>query len=261
MNDIELRHFTGALTCRAKDDGDNYAFTGRATTYGTWYEPYGKGANLREMIAEGAFDEWLAGDPNIHLLVNHGGLPLATTTADTLTIEAAGEGVDVRARLDKGDPDVLRVARKIARGDVDGMSVGMRVLQHDYREGDDGEPDQRIIERAELHEVTITHMPANPATTAEVRSRLERQMTDEAKATEATAADADAKATELTDDTGAIEVPVTREAFDALVERVSALEGNLDDERQARLLVEHRASSDKLRDAIAKAAEAAEGKN
>lgn len=209
MNDVEHRTLTADLVLREEAESDDFQFQGMVTTYGNSYRVM----DYDEIIAVGAFDEYLDDrDNNVFLLVSHGGLPLASRNADTMTVTSTKEGVEIKARLSKDDPEAHSVAAKVKRGDVASMSVGMRINEDEWNE--DGT--ERTIKRAELFEASITAFPANPATSAEVRSQrgvmLDTREEDEVSEAE---------------ETSEAEASVTREEFDALVERVEIAEGNL----------------------------------
>lgn len=209
MIDLEHRTLAAEVEVReAAETADSYEFRGLVTATDTWYEV----GDFREQIEAGAFDAHLRSDPNIYLLVSHRGLPLATTGAETMEVSTSERGVEIAARLDKGDPEAQSIAAKVRRGDVTGMSVGMRIVEDAWREVEGGKP-ERTITRADLLEASITPWPANPQTAAEIRAKR------------GTMADTDTNitATERSDD-----------RLDALEQRVTELEGNLTAQRRER---------------------------
>lgn len=157
----------GAITLRDDDDGDGdgFRFGGTVVATDKWYEV----GNFRERVNADAFDEHLRADPDVYLLVGHGGLPLARTAAKTMTVSREKDGIRVDARLNRDDPEAQAVKAKVGRGDVTGMSVGMRIKADSWERGKDG-MEERTIHRAEIIEASITPFPANPYTAAEVRS-------------------------------------------------------------------------------------------
>lgn len=135
--------------------------------------PYGMGW-YDETIARGAFKATLAADPDVVLNVNHGqgasGLPIARTSAGTLTLSEDNTGLKVDADLDDEDPDVLLVARKMARGDLDGqMSFAFRCTNDTWN----ADYTKRRITAADIHQgdVSIVTAGANPATTSTLAAR------------------------------------------------------------------------------------------
>ena len=74
-------------------------------------------ASFDEEVRPGAFSETLATNPDVSLMVNHEGLPLARTGAPaTLTLTEDTDGLRFVARCDRSDPDVRSVVGKIKRG-------------------------------------------------------------------------------------------------------------------------------------------------
>jgi HK97 family phage prohead protease len=78
------------------------------------------------MLMPGAFRRTLGEGPDVVLLLGHGdagaGLPLARTTAGTLSLVEDKVGLFFTANLDPADPDSQTLARKLARGDLDGQA-------------------------------------------------------------------------------------------------------------------------------------------
>jgi len=145
-------------------DGDVTAFTGYAATTG---ERYDLGAYV-EVIRHGAFKRTISENPDVVLLVNHDGLPLARTSAGTLELEEDEHGLRVAAELDSGDPVVQMLKRKYERGDLDGqMSFAFRVTDQTWSE----DHSLRTIRSVTLHrgDVSIVTMGANEATSSALR--------------------------------------------------------------------------------------------
>ena len=101
--------------------------------------PYEMG-NYDEVVAPGAFAATLARRPDVQLLVNHEGLPLARTTIPPgqpghLALSEDSEGLHVDAQLDRSDPDAQTLVRKIRSGLLGGtgsMSFAFRVVKQDW---------------------------------------------------------------------------------------------------------------------------------
>jgi HK97 family phage prohead protease len=81
-----------------------------------------------ERIAPGAFRKTLTETPDVRLLINHEGLPLARTKNGTLRLKEDDAGLYMDADL----PDT-QAARDlytlVERGDVDQMSFAFRVIR------------------------------------------------------------------------------------------------------------------------------------
>ncbi len=151
---------------RETDDGtlhlSGYAsVTGVAYTVG-WYD---------ETIQPGAFKRTLSESPDVQLLINHTGMPLARTSSGTMTLVEDDRGLRVDADLDPEDPDVQSLARKMRRGDIDQMSFAFQVTTPGGGWNDDYSA--RTITALSIHrgDVSVVNQGANPATAATIRSQ------------------------------------------------------------------------------------------
>lgn len=167
-----MKHFERRMAVQAvefRDGGDNApTLTGYASTFN---QPYDMGW-YRETVAPGAFTRSLGRNPDVRLLVNHDGLPLARTTSGTLTLDEDRQGLRVSAQLDPSDPDVAALVPKMRRGDLNQMSFGFRVMGDD---GDEWSKDlsSRTLRTLDIHDgdVSVVTYPANPGTSAGVRGQ------------------------------------------------------------------------------------------
>lgn len=158
-------------------EGDNeYILEGYASTYQE-YDMYGgpSAYGWIERIDRNAFDKTLRENPDLHLLVNHAGMPLARTKSGTMTLSADDHGLKVCARLDKRDPESQALAVKMERGDMNEMSFAFRVKGQEWRAADGYEDDDqsyRTITEVSLHkgDVSVVNWGANPTTSAEILS-------------------------------------------------------------------------------------------
>jgi HK97 family phage prohead protease len=158
----EVRRFdVSGLELRDTSDG-MLRFSGYASITEHPYEV----ADFQETIARGAFKRTLSEDPDVVLLVNHEGLPLARTKSGTLTLSEDARGLRVDADLNPQDPDVRSLVPKMQRGDVDQMSFAFRATAQDWNE----DYTERTIRGVALHrgDVSIVTMGANDATTSSV---------------------------------------------------------------------------------------------
>lgn len=149
-------------------NGDHLELDGLASVFD---EPYdvlgGPPVGWSEVVDRRAFNATLAANPDLHLLINHEGMPLARTKSGTLLLSVDGRGLRVRAPgLDRRDPDVQRLEVKMARGDMDEMSFAFRVKGQEWSRDDS----QRRLTEVSLHkgDVSIVNHGANPATSAEL---------------------------------------------------------------------------------------------
>lgn len=158
------------------EDEDTFTIEGYASTFDE-YEMYGGPANYGwiERIDPGAFDKTLREKPDLHLLINHAGTPLARTKSGTCRLEADEHGLKVVSTLDKRDPEAMGIFVKMERGDMDEMSFAFRVKAQEWRAADGFEDDNqsyRTITEVSLHkgDVSIVNWGANDTTSVGIRS-------------------------------------------------------------------------------------------
>ena len=161
-----------------RDSGDDNIITleGYASTF-EQYDMYGGPANggWIEQLDTRAFERTLKEKPDLHLLINHAGMPLARTKSGTLQLSTDDHGLKVVAQLDKRDPEVQALAVKMERGDLDEMSFAFRVKGQKWEATDEFPEDPealRTITEVSLHkgDVSVVNWGANPTTSAGIRS-------------------------------------------------------------------------------------------
>lgn len=164
---------------------------GHAAVFGYEYTVYGGPPyGWIETIERGAFDETLAADPDVVFLINHEGMTMARTKSGTLKLEADKTGLYQRADLDLRNPDSMKLATALERGDIDEMSFGFWVKEQNWFEHPDWEGDEysgRRILRLDLHkgDVSAVNFGASDATDIDMVRSL--QALDEQGLTEARA--------------------------------------------------------------------------
>ena len=153
---------------RFEAKGDEVTIRGIAVPYETEID---YGGWFRESFAKNAFKDGI--DERVVLLANHQGLPYARTGSDTLEFKEKKDGLYFSALLDTRDPDAKALSIKIEREDLNGVSVGFIANEQRWIYSDDlsEEPDRRIIERAELQEISVTPIPAYKDTHVEMDER------------------------------------------------------------------------------------------
>lgn len=165
LRGLERRVYaTGEMELRETDDGVLH-LTGYASVTET---PYDVGFYV-ETIKRSAFTRTLSEAPDVTLLLNHEGLPLARTKAGTLRLAEDEHGLRVDADLDPVDPDTIVLKRKMDRGDLDGqMSMAFQVTSQRW----DEEYTHREILGLSLNrgDVSIVTQGASPTTSASIRS-------------------------------------------------------------------------------------------
>lgn len=167
VNVRESRSWAEGFEFRKDKATGDYILEGYAATY----EPYDchGGPNAGgwvEQLDTRAFDDTLAEQPDVHLLINHAGEPLARTKSGTLKLTRDGHGLRVWARLDPSDPDVQRLAPKMRRKDMDEMSFAFRVSDQSW----DSSYTHRTIRALSLQkgDVSVVNFGMNPGTQAAI---------------------------------------------------------------------------------------------
>lgn len=129
------------------------------------------GDSFVEEIAEGAFDESLKVRDVVGLWSHDTSQVLGNTKSKTLRIE--NDKKELRFELDIPNTTVGNDAWElIKRGDVDGVSFGMKVTKDKWssEERENGKVYKRSILNAELYEISPVAFPAYPANEVSVRS-------------------------------------------------------------------------------------------
>ncbi len=152
---------------------DETTLRGHAAVFNSLSEDLG---GFREVIEPGFFREALRRKPDVRLLINHDGLPLARTASGTLELREDDRGLHVFARLDRGDPDVEQLRRKMQRGDVDQMSFAFTLREDGDEWRDEGDQIIRTLRADgadELFDVSVVTFPAYRSTDVTMRSVLQ----------------------------------------------------------------------------------------
>jgi HK97 family phage prohead protease len=124
--------------------------------------------SFQETIARGAFRRTLSENPDVSLLVNHAGTPLARTASGTLTLLEDIHGLFFRAELEPSDPDVQSIVPKLRRGDLSECSFAFRATAQTWSE----DKTERAIRACDINrgDVSLVTTAANPAATASLRA-------------------------------------------------------------------------------------------
>lgn len=147
--------------------------TGRAVVYNSRSEDLG---GFVEVIAPYAFKDALKND--VRALIEHDPSKiLGRTSAGTLRLIEDSNGILVEIT-----PPNTRTAdeliESISRGDIQGMSFGFSVPQGADEWNVETDPALRTVNKAMLHEVTITALPAYSETDVAVAKRSLEQHTE-----------------------------------------------------------------------------------
>lgn len=152
-----------------RTEGDELVLDGYASIFESPYDVFGGPGRggWTEIVDRKAFDASLAHKPDVHLLVNHEGLPLARTKSGTMDLATDRKGLRVIARLERNDPDVASLAPKLRRRDMDEMSFAFRTVRQEWN---DDENERRLLE-VNIHkgDVSVVNFGANDATSVQLR--------------------------------------------------------------------------------------------
>ena len=164
---IERRTYTVQdVEARQADDG-----TMRISGYAAVFNDSSVPLPFVERIAPGAFRKTLSETPDVRLLINHEGLPLARTKNGTLTLTEDSRGLYMDAVI--ADTQEGRdLYTLIQRGDMDQMSFAFRVIRQKWNEG----RTERLLTELSLADgdVSVVTYPAYPTTSVEAREHLKR---------------------------------------------------------------------------------------
>lgn len=139
---------------------------GRAIEYNQWSELiYG---TFQERIMPGAFDKFLAGNPDVIACIDHDPARLlGRTSSATLSLVPDEQGIAVAVPMPETSY-ARDLAESIRRGDIRGMSFVFRCVTDQWHTVDSVR--SRDVVEAELYEVSFVTFPAYPQTSAGVRS-------------------------------------------------------------------------------------------
>jgi uncharacterized protein len=174
----EIRALPIALEIRAKEENEEIRTISGAIKYNNESREMSDywGDSFVEEIAEGAFAESLKARGVVGLWSHDTSQVLGNTKSGTLRIE--NTQTELRFELDIPDTSVGNDAwALIKRGDVDGVSFGMKVTKDKWssEERDEGKIYKRSILDAELYEISPVAFPAYPSNEVAVRSLNEHK--------------------------------------------------------------------------------------
>lgn len=168
----ERRVFAAQLEVREKPDGTGgtrYELEGYASAYDSPYRMFDMFGEYEEVVRSGAGAKTLSENPDVVLVFNHAGMPMARTKAGNLELSEDEQGLHMRAPELNGELSVVRdVVTGVRDGVLDEMSFAFRVTRQEWS------PDwmQRDITEYSLHrgDVSVVTYGANPATSVALRS-------------------------------------------------------------------------------------------
>ncbi len=177
----ERRAYPVQLEVRAQSNG-KAAIEGYASVTETPYEMWDWYGPFTEVIRAGAFAKTLAENPQVQLLLNHGGLSMAYTRAGSLRLAEDTTGLHIAADVNTSRGDVADMVAALSDGDVDEMSFAFRVPQGKSVWSPDY--DQRDIVEVDIHrgDVSVVNFGANPTTSVGVMRGQDLDQLDETAA-------------------------------------------------------------------------------
>ena len=169
MKKIERRTYTVKdVQARSADDG-----TMRLSGYAAVFNESSVPLPFKESIAPGAFRKTLSETPDVRLLINHEGLPLARTKNGTLRLTEDERGLLIDAEL-ADTTEGRDIYKLVERGDVDQMSFAFRVIRQKWSE----DRSRRVLTEVSLADgdVSVVTYPAYPTTKVEAREQLKQTL-------------------------------------------------------------------------------------
>jgi HK97 family phage prohead protease len=166
MKKTERRTFT-VRDIETRAEGDTLRMAGYAAVFNEPSLPL----PFIERISPGAFRKTLTETPDVRLLINHEGLPMARTKNGTMKLYEDERGLYFEAEL--ADTQEARdLYTLVSRGDVDQMSFAFRVIRQKWND----DRTERTLTEVSLADgdVSIVTYPAYPATSVEAREALKK---------------------------------------------------------------------------------------
>jgi HK97 family phage prohead protease len=150
---IERRMFPADISIRTNKDG-SVGLRGYAAVFDS--EAH------NEVVRSSAFNTTLKQRDNVRLLVNHDGVPMASTKAGTMTLSIDQRGLLVDApSLDMANPTVQELVSAMSRGDIDQMSFAFADLSPATKSN----TGVRELTDVVLYDVSVVTYPWYEATT------------------------------------------------------------------------------------------------
>jgi len=167
MKKTERRTFTVRnIETREAEDG-----TMRMAGYAAVFNEASLPLPFIERIAPGAFSKTLQETPDVRLLANHEGLPMARTKNGTMRLYEDETGLYFEAEL-ANTQEARDLYTLVSRGDVDQMSFAFRVIRQNWSK----DRTERTLTEVSLADgdVSIVTYPAYTATSVEAREAIKR---------------------------------------------------------------------------------------
>jgi HK97 family phage prohead protease len=164
------RAYAAQFALRASSKGKGLVqLDGYASVYDTPYEMWDWLGSYTEVTRGGAGKKTLSENPQTQFLLNHEGLAMAYTHADTLNLSEDSTGLAVEAHVNPKRSDVADMITAIEDGNLTEMSFAFEIIRQvwsqDFMQRD-------IIEYSiNRGDVSAVNFGANPATSIEKAAR------------------------------------------------------------------------------------------
>lgn len=167
---LRERRATSATTEIRKraDDDSSLVFTGHAAVFNerTWIGP--KKWGFWEQVDAGFFRSVL--DDDAAFLVNHDPNIVLARNPGTLSLSTDKRGLVADADFDPADPDAVKWAGRVRRGDVSQMSFAFTVREDAWEEDPEtGEETRTLLTADRLFDVSLVTYPAYDGTDGSMR--------------------------------------------------------------------------------------------
>lgn len=152
-----------------KADSGALTFTGHAAVFNqrTWIGP--KKWGFYEEVDAGFFDDVL--DDRAAFLVNHDPNIVLARNGSTMTLSTDKKGLVPVADWDPEDPDAVKWAGRVRRGDVNEMSFAFTVGEEKWSEDDAGNEIRTLLKADRLYDVSLVTYPAYDGTDGGMRDQ------------------------------------------------------------------------------------------
>ena len=142
-------------------------FSGHAAVFNerTWIGP--KKWGFWEELSEGFFDDVL--DDDAAFLVNHDPNIVLARNGKTMKLSTDERGLVADAQWDPTDPDAVKWANRVNRGDVSQMSFAFTVAEEKWSEDDDGVETRTLLKADRLYDASLVTYPAYAGTDGAMR--------------------------------------------------------------------------------------------
>lgn len=166
VDDIERRFLADAVELRVDGDDKAPRLVGWAPIWNSLSVDLG---GFQERVQRGATRKTVK-EQDIPLLVNHDGLPLASSGGGSMSLTEDDRGLRFETELDPGDPDVQRLIPKMRRGDMRKTSFGFLPIKESW--DNSGKMPVRTLTEIKLFDVSIVYRPAYPQSEVKLRSLM-----------------------------------------------------------------------------------------